>query len=142
MNMNETIFVVLGVAAFVVASAVVAKVRHIFIVTEGFAGLLYRNGKFVEILQAGRHVRWGRVVAMTLNDLRKTTVQVAGQEVLTAGNVSVKFSLMLTYQINMYSLHATATKALRLEYDDVPDRIVEVPAPATPGVADFRRAAD
>jgi alkylhydroperoxidase family enzyme len=50
--------------------------------------------------------------------------------------------LMLTYQINMYSLHATATKALRLEYDDVPDRIVEVPAPATPGVADWRRTPD
>ena len=47
--------------------------------------------------------------------------------------------LMLTYQINMYSLHATATKALRLEYDDLPDRMVEIPAPATPGVADWRR---
>jgi regulator of protease activity HflC (stomatin/prohibitin superfamily) len=99
MNMNETIFVALGIAAFVVVFATVAKVRHILIVTEGFAGLLYRNGKFVEILQAGRHVRWGRAVAMTLQDLRKTTVQVAGQEVLTADNVSVKFSLMLTYQI-------------------------------------------
>lgn len=37
--------------------------------------------------------------------------------------------LMLTYQVGMYSLHATSTKALRLEYDDVPDRIVEIPAP-------------
>lgn len=36
MNINETIFVVFGIAAFVVASAIVAKFRHIFIVTEGF----------------------------------------------------------------------------------------------------------
>lgn len=41
--------------------------------------------------------------------------------------------LMLTYSINMYRLHASATRALKLEYDNVPDRIVEVPAPATKG---------
>ena len=59
-------------------------------------------------------------------------------EQLKAG-LSDEHILMLTYQINMYSLHATATKALRLEYDGVPDRVVEVPAPASPGVADWRR---
>lgn len=45
--------------------------------------------------------------------------------------------LMLTYFVGMYSLHATSTKALRLEYDDVPDRIVEIPVPKTPGVQDW-----
>jgi regulator of protease activity HflC (stomatin/prohibitin superfamily) len=99
MNINETIFVVLGIAVFVIASAIVAKFRHIFIVTEGFAGLVYCNGKIVEVLQPGRHVRWGRNVVMALHDLRKTTIQVAGQEVLTADNVSVKISLMIAYQI-------------------------------------------
>src|ERR1051325_2502909 len=67
MNINETVFVVLGIGAFVIASAVIAQFRHIF-------------------------------VAISLYDLRKTTIQVAGQEVLTADNVSVKFSLMVTYQ--------------------------------------------
>jgi alkylhydroperoxidase family enzyme len=37
--------------------------------------------------------------------------------------------LMLTYHINMYRLHATTTRALQLEYDNVPDRIVEIPTP-------------
>lgn len=46
--------------------------------------------------------------------------------------------LMLTYMINMYALHATSTKALRLEYDDVPERIVEIPEPEAPGVQDWR----
>ncbi len=46
--------------------------------------------------------------------------------------------LMLTYFVNMYALHATATKALRLEYDDAPDRVVEIPAPDAPGVQDWR----
>ena len=37
--------------------------------------------------------------------------------------------LILTYLINAYALHATSTRALRLEYDDVPERIVEIPSP-------------
>jgi alkylhydroperoxidase family enzyme len=46
--------------------------------------------------------------------------------------------LMLTYFVNMYALHATSTKALRLEYDNVPERVVEIPAPEAPGVRDWR----
>ena len=46
--------------------------------------------------------------------------------------------LMLTYFVNMYALHATATKALRLEFDDVPERVVEIPAPDQAGVQDWR----
>ena len=48
-------------------------------------------------------------------------------------HLSDEHILMLTYFINMYCLHATSTKALRLEYDNVPERIVEVPAPAKVG---------
>jgi hypothetical protein len=46
--------------------------------------------------------------------------------------------LMLTYFVNMYALHATSTKALRLEYDDVPERVVEIPAPDTARMQDWR----
>jgi alkylhydroperoxidase family enzyme len=46
--------------------------------------------------------------------------------------------LELTYVVGLYFMHAVMTRALRLEYDEVPERIVEVPAP-TGGqrVADF-----
>src|SRR5258706_11974892 len=37
--------------------------------------------------------------------------------------------LELTYHITGYILHATFCKALRLEFDDVPERVVEVPVP-------------
>ena len=37
----------------------------------------------------------------------------------------------LTYFTGTYITHATSCKALRLEYDDVPDRIVEIPTPET-----------
>ena len=37
--------------------------------------------------------------------------------------------LELTYVTATYDMHATMSRALRLEYDDVDERIVEVPAP-------------
>ncbi len=37
--------------------------------------------------------------------------------------------LELTYITALYEMHAIMTRALRLEYDDVPERVVEVPAP-------------
>lgn len=37
--------------------------------------------------------------------------------------------LELTYIVCTYDMHATMSKALRLEYDDVDDRIVEIAAP-------------
>ena len=39
--------------------------------------------------------------------------------------------LELTYIVCTYDMHATMTKALRMEFDDVEDRIVEVPAPTS-----------
>jgi alkylhydroperoxidase family enzyme len=35
----------------------------------------------------------------------------------------------LSYIVAWYDMHAVMSKALRLEFDDVPERIVEVPAP-------------
>jgi alkylhydroperoxidase family enzyme len=37
--------------------------------------------------------------------------------------------LELTYVTCMYDMHAVMSRALRLEYDDVPERVVEIPAP-------------
>ena len=37
--------------------------------------------------------------------------------------------LELTYAVCTYGLHATVSRALLLEYDDVPEHVVEIPAP-------------
>jgi alkylhydroperoxidase family enzyme len=39
--------------------------------------------------------------------------------------------LELTYAVCTYRLHATMCRALHLEYDEVPERIVEIPAPTS-----------
>jgi len=100
--MND-ILIVLGVTfAFFLALVVIFKFprfRHAFLVSEGHAGLLYHKGKFIEILGVGRHIRWGWHFTLGAYDLRKTSLLVAGQDVLTADNVGLKVSLLVTYQI-------------------------------------------
>jgi alkylhydroperoxidase family enzyme len=53
------------------------------------------------------------------------------------GEMSDEDILELSYHVCAYALHATMCRALRLEYDDVPERIVEVPMPDGPGVQDW-----
>jgi alkylhydroperoxidase family enzyme len=50
--------------------------------------------------------------------------------------------LELTYVTMTYELHATICRALRLEYDDVEERVVEVPAPADAASVDVMRGVD
>ncbi len=97
-NLNIGI-VAIAVIAVVVFVAVLGKVRRAFLVPEGYVGLLYHKGKFQEILPAGRHIRWGCHFTLGAQDLRKTSLLVAGQEVLTADNVGMKFSVLVTYQV-------------------------------------------
>lgn len=44
--------------------------------------------------------------------------------------------LELTYAVCTYRLHATMCRALHLEFDDVPERVIEVPAPGEGASAD------
>jgi regulator of protease activity HflC (stomatin/prohibitin superfamily) len=99
--MNYNIVNVFGSAAFAAAlvTIVLYFIRHPFLVAEGYVGLLYHKGKFVKVLSAGRHIFWGRHYRMKAQDLRRTSLVVAGQEVLTADNVGLKLSLVLVYQV-------------------------------------------
>ena len=100
--MNDSFtFLIIVTAMLIVTVALlkIGKVHYVYIVPEGYAGLLYHKGKFVEVLGAGRHVRWGRFFSTCLQDLRKAALLVAGQDVLTADNVGLKLSLIVSYQV-------------------------------------------
>ena len=99
MNYNILVVIVIAIFAGIVLAAVAKEFRHAFQVPEGYAGLLYHKGKFATVLCAGRHVRWGRHYTAAFQDLRKASLVVAGQEVLSADNVGLKLSLVVTYQI-------------------------------------------
>ena len=97
---TEEILIFLSLSVLAAAVKFIrARYRHEFIVNDGFAGLLYHEGKLVETLAAGCHIRWGRNYRVAPVETRKTLLQVAGQEVLSADNVGVKVSIVLTTQI-------------------------------------------
>ncbi len=98
--MNEISIPIIAIAvATAISHIVIRNFRRAFVVPEGYAGLLYRAGKFIEVLGVGRHIRWGRFLTLDAQDLRKAALLVAGQEVLTADNVGLKLSALLTYQV-------------------------------------------
>lgn len=98
-NENIAYIVALTVAVFVVWRVVRARYLHEFVVNDGFVGLIYRNGKLTEALKAGRRFRWGKVYRIALVDVRNTLLPVAGQEVLSADGISIKISVVVTYQV-------------------------------------------
>jgi alkylhydroperoxidase family enzyme len=55
------------------------------------------------------------------------------------GFLSDEEILELTYVTMTYELHATVCRALRLEYDDVDERVVEIPAPDAAESVDVMR---
>lgn len=95
----ETTIIIAAVFGGVLTISILSTMRHAFLVPEGYAGLLYHKGKFATVLRAGRHVRWGRHYTIDAHDVRKASMQVAGQEVLTSDNVALKLSLLVTYQV-------------------------------------------
>jgi len=100
MNYNALLVFGLTTLAVVFTLAIILdKFHRAFIVPEGYVGLLYHRGKFVETLSAGQHTRWGRHYTIDAQDLRKTSLAVAGQEVLTADNVGLKLNVLVTYQV-------------------------------------------
>lgn len=107
--MKYEIIISIGLALVAIGLPLFTIFRRVLLVPEGFAGLLYQHGKFIELLAVGRHIRWGRGFSWAQVDLRKATMAVAGQEVLTADNVSLKASLLVTYQIAdaVKATHAT-----------------------------------
>jgi regulator of protease activity HflC (stomatin/prohibitin superfamily) len=93
------IFAIIAIAAAIITLPALNKFRRVFCVPEGYAALVYRYGLYVRRNNAGRHVLWGRGWTTNLIDLRKTALVVSGQEVLTSDSVSLKVSLLVTYQI-------------------------------------------
>ena len=93
-----------------------------------------------------RHRRSGRAVDLAglLQDRRFSGGRVPDGtfEVLKA-HLSDEEILELTYITCSYDMHATMCRALQLEYDDVPERLREVPAPEEDQqTTDFMKAVD
>jgi regulator of protease activity HflC (stomatin/prohibitin superfamily) len=110
--MNYDVLFAMIFIAFIggfIALGAIHELRRTFKVPEGWTGLVYHHGLFVRRNNAGRHVLWGRGWTMTLVDLRKASLLIAGQDVLTADSVGIKLSLLVSYQITdpIKAIHET-----------------------------------
>ena len=70
----------------------------------------------------------GRVSDTVFNELKKS---LSDEEILE-----------LTYITTLYEMHATMSRALRLEYDDVDERVTEISAPTEEANQDVMRMVD
>ena len=87
--------VVLSLAAVVTARLLVRKK----VVPEGYAGLLYREGRYVRTLGAGAYWLWSVNTRIENVDLRLRTLTVPGQEVLCRDQVTLKVSVAVRYAV-------------------------------------------
>ena len=93
-------FIFIAILLLVLAIFAIGKIRYTHIVSEGYVGLLYHKGKFARVLAPGRHVHWGRQFTIRWVDVRRASLLIAGQDVLTADNVGLKLSLLVMYQVS------------------------------------------
>ena len=87
---------------FVVVIALVALRRIISVrvtIHDYERGILYTRGRFKKVLGAGAYWVLRPFQSVKVIDMRSKVVSVAGQEVLSADNVSVKLSLALRFRV-------------------------------------------
>lgn len=72
-----------------------------FVVEEGFEGLFFKNGDFVETLKPGRYAFWKDAAKVKLynRDLRGQVLDVSGQEIMTADKVTLRLNGLVNYRI-------------------------------------------
>ncbi|MEP6754012.1 MAG: slipin family protein [Chthonomonadales bacterium] len=62
-------------------------------------GLLYHEGRFERILEPGQYRLSKSKDSVTVIDMRPVDLTISGQEMLTADNVGIKLSVVVTYKV-------------------------------------------
>ncbi|WFP60378.1 slipin family protein [Mesorhizobium sp. WSM4904] len=79
------------------------KTEHMFLhpVTDGQVGLLFVDGVYTRALVAGVHAFWnvGRMVQVKVVDLKRQSLDVAGQEMLTKDRVTIRVNIVAEYRV-------------------------------------------
>ena len=74
---------------------------NVIAVPDGQVALLYIDGEYIKLLKAGVHGFWnvGRVVQQKIVDLKRQSLDVSGQELLTKDRVTIRVNLVAEYQV-------------------------------------------
>lgn len=82
-------------------SPMAEKVLDVITVAPGQAGVLFRDGQYVETLPAGRFAFWKSIVEVKVVpvETRETILDVAGQDIMTADKVTLRLNALVSYRI-------------------------------------------
>lgn len=111
----------------IVRSQNAAQVLDICTVDRNHVGVSFQDGEYVETLPPGEYAFWRNVAASKLVevDLREQTIDIAGQDIMTADKVTLRMNAVVTYRVvdarqavtvsdgAMQSLYREAQLALR-----------------------------
>ena len=85
----------------IVRSTGAAQVLDICTVDRNHAGVSFQDGEYVETLTPGEYAFWRGVAASKVVevDLREQSMDISGQEIMTADKVTLRMNAMVTYRI-------------------------------------------
>jgi regulator of protease activity HflC (stomatin/prohibitin superfamily) len=102
--MFEKVIIILVLLALIIAIILAIKstwnkLFSTYTIYDYERGVKFHKGKFSEIIGPGKYTYFNSVNRIEVFDMRPTILQINGQELLSADNVSVKVSLVVNYQI-------------------------------------------
>jgi regulator of protease activity HflC (stomatin/prohibitin superfamily) len=85
----------------IVQSTLAERVLETHVIEPGQQAVWFRNGAYVETLPPGRYAFWKNVAPLKVDvvDVRETTLDVAGQEIMTADKVTLRLNVVLVARL-------------------------------------------
>jgi regulator of protease activity HflC (stomatin/prohibitin superfamily) len=82
-------------------SAKSGELLDTWVVEEGFAGILFRDGEYARTFGPGRYLFWKDAGKIRLQpvDMRETLLDISGQEILTADKVTLRLNAGVSYRV-------------------------------------------
>lgn len=82
-------------------SAMADRVLDVLTIEQGYQGVLFYDGKFVEVLASGRYAFWKSMAQVKLHqvDVRETMLDVVGQDIMTADKVTLRMNAIAAYRV-------------------------------------------
>ena len=93
----------------IVRSALAEQALESHVVEPGQQAIWHRNGAYMETLPPGRYAFWKNVAPLKVQtvDVRETTLDVAGQEIMTADKVTLRLNVVLVARLTDVRLAAS-----------------------------------
>jgi regulator of protease activity HflC (stomatin/prohibitin superfamily) len=85
----------------IVRSTGADRVLDVFSIEQGYQGVLFYDGRYVETLASGRYAFWKGIaqVKVVQLDVRETMIDVVGQDIMTADKVTLRLNAIAAYRI-------------------------------------------